>query len=174
MNIAYSSYWWISFALFLPAEYQLLCGNQAPGFIIDIHTGKPIGNVNAKSILADIHLFIIWTSEIFNYVPVFFLQILMNVGRSQGSVPLECVSTRSGASAANVRWASATTTYYWFAKVGLNWQKYSVLWNSYLCAKSQQLMHTQLESYIIVHTYINTATGSLAERNFYKQSTQWS
>uniref|UniRef100_H2LL33 Fibrillin 2b n=1 Tax=Oryzias latipes TaxID=8090 RepID=H2LL33_ORYLA len=23
-------------------EYQLLCGNQAPGFIIDIHTGKPI------------------------------------------------------------------------------------------------------------------------------------
>uniref|UniRef100_A0A8C9VFY4 Fibrillin 2b n=1 Tax=Scleropages formosus TaxID=113540 RepID=A0A8C9VFY4_SCLFO len=24
------------------AEYQLLCGNQAPGFIIDIHTGKPI------------------------------------------------------------------------------------------------------------------------------------
>ncbi|MGH0175719.1 UNVERIFIED_CONTAM: hypothetical protein FKN15_071488 [Acipenser sinensis] len=24
-------------------EYQLLCGNQAPGFIIDIHTGKPIG-----------------------------------------------------------------------------------------------------------------------------------
>lgn len=31
---------WISFS---PAEYQLLCGNQAPGFIIDIHTGKPIG-----------------------------------------------------------------------------------------------------------------------------------
>lgn len=27
----------------LPAEYQILCGNQAPGFIIDIHTGKPIG-----------------------------------------------------------------------------------------------------------------------------------
>ena len=27
------------------AEYQLLCGNQAPGFIIDIHTGKPIGKV---------------------------------------------------------------------------------------------------------------------------------
>lgn len=25
------------------AEYQILCGNQAPGFIIDIHTGKPIG-----------------------------------------------------------------------------------------------------------------------------------
>lgn len=25
------------------AEYQLLCGNQVPGFIIDIHTGKPIG-----------------------------------------------------------------------------------------------------------------------------------
>ncbi|CAK6958051.1 fibrillin-2b [Scomber scombrus] len=24
------------------SEYQLLCGNQAPGFIIDIHTGKPI------------------------------------------------------------------------------------------------------------------------------------
>ncbi|XP_062816685.1 fibrillin-2 isoform X2 [Anolis carolinensis] len=24
------------------AEYQILCGNQAPGFIIDIHTGKPI------------------------------------------------------------------------------------------------------------------------------------
>uniref|UniRef100_A0A5F8H1B1 Fibrillin 3 n=1 Tax=Monodelphis domestica TaxID=13616 RepID=A0A5F8H1B1_MONDO len=24
-------------------EYQILCGNQAPGFIIDIHTGKPIG-----------------------------------------------------------------------------------------------------------------------------------
>ncbi|PKU36869.1 hypothetical protein llap_12825 [Limosa lapponica baueri] len=23
-------------------EYQILCGNQAPGFIIDIHTGKPI------------------------------------------------------------------------------------------------------------------------------------
>ncbi|XP_033936716.1 fibrillin-2b [Pseudochaenichthys georgianus] len=23
-------------------EYQLLCGNQAPGFIIDIHTGKPV------------------------------------------------------------------------------------------------------------------------------------
>ena len=29
------------------AEYQLLCGNQAPGFIIDIHTGKPIGEVVA-------------------------------------------------------------------------------------------------------------------------------
>lgn len=26
------------------AQYQVLCGNQAPGFIIDIHTGKPIGN----------------------------------------------------------------------------------------------------------------------------------
>lgn len=25
------------------AEYELLCGNPAPGFIIDIHTGKPIG-----------------------------------------------------------------------------------------------------------------------------------
>uniref|UniRef100_A0A3P9MQM8 Fibrillin 2b n=1 Tax=Oryzias latipes TaxID=8090 RepID=A0A3P9MQM8_ORYLA len=25
-----------------PTPYQLLCGNQAPGFIIDIHTGKPI------------------------------------------------------------------------------------------------------------------------------------
>lgn len=25
------------------AEYQILCGNQAPGFIIDIHTGKPVG-----------------------------------------------------------------------------------------------------------------------------------
>ncbi|XP_057697171.1 fibrillin-2b isoform X1 [Corythoichthys intestinalis] len=24
------------------SEYQLLCGNQAPGFIIDIHTGKPV------------------------------------------------------------------------------------------------------------------------------------
>uniref|UniRef100_A0A5F8GBW2 Fibrillin 3 n=1 Tax=Monodelphis domestica TaxID=13616 RepID=A0A5F8GBW2_MONDO len=24
------------------SEYQILCGNQAPGFIIDIHTGKPI------------------------------------------------------------------------------------------------------------------------------------
>ncbi|XP_077573619.1 fibrillin-2-like [Stigmatopora nigra] len=24
------------------SQYQLLCGNQAPGFIIDIHTGKPI------------------------------------------------------------------------------------------------------------------------------------
>ncbi|KAG9350651.1 hypothetical protein JZ751_024540 [Albula glossodonta] len=24
------------------SEYQLLCGNQAPGFIIDFHTGKPI------------------------------------------------------------------------------------------------------------------------------------
>ncbi|XP_051766700.1 fibrillin-2b isoform X2 [Ctenopharyngodon idella] len=24
------------------SEYQLLCGNQVPGFIIDIHTGKPI------------------------------------------------------------------------------------------------------------------------------------
>uniref|UniRef100_A0AAZ3Q2V8 Fibrillin 2b n=1 Tax=Oncorhynchus tshawytscha TaxID=74940 RepID=A0AAZ3Q2V8_ONCTS len=24
------------------SEYQVLCGNQAPGFIIDIHTGKPI------------------------------------------------------------------------------------------------------------------------------------
>ncbi|TNM88020.1 hypothetical protein fugu_006241 [Takifugu bimaculatus] len=24
------------------SEYRLLCGNQAPGFIIDIHTGKPI------------------------------------------------------------------------------------------------------------------------------------
>ena len=29
--------------LSVSAQYQLLCGNQAPGFIIDIHTGKPIG-----------------------------------------------------------------------------------------------------------------------------------
>lgn len=31
------------FLLSVSAEYQILCGNQAPGFIIDIHTGKPIG-----------------------------------------------------------------------------------------------------------------------------------
>lgn len=31
------------------AEYQLLCGNQAPGFIIDIHTGKPIGELPETS-----------------------------------------------------------------------------------------------------------------------------
>lgn len=28
------------------AEYELLCGNPAPGFIIDIHTGKPIGKTH--------------------------------------------------------------------------------------------------------------------------------
>lgn len=26
-----------------PVDYQILCGNQAPGFVIDIHTGKPLG-----------------------------------------------------------------------------------------------------------------------------------
>uniref|UniRef100_A0A8C2J4J2 Fibrillin 2b n=1 Tax=Cyprinus carpio TaxID=7962 RepID=A0A8C2J4J2_CYPCA len=31
------------------SEYQLLCGNQAPGFIIDIHTGKPIGELPETS-----------------------------------------------------------------------------------------------------------------------------
>lgn len=30
------------------AEYELLCGNPAPGFIIDIHTGKPIGKTCSK------------------------------------------------------------------------------------------------------------------------------
>ncbi len=34
--------------MFVSAEYQLLCGNQAPGFIIDIHTGKPIGKVKTR------------------------------------------------------------------------------------------------------------------------------
>lgn len=38
--------------MIVSAEYQLLCGNQAPGFIIDIHTGKPIGKVIARSTLA--------------------------------------------------------------------------------------------------------------------------
>ena len=26
-----------------PVDYQILCGHQAPGFVIDIHTGKPLG-----------------------------------------------------------------------------------------------------------------------------------
>lgn len=29
--------------LLCPVDYQVLCGNQAPGFVIDIHTGKPLG-----------------------------------------------------------------------------------------------------------------------------------
>ena len=29
--------------LLCPVDYQLLCGHQAPGFVIDIHTGKPLG-----------------------------------------------------------------------------------------------------------------------------------
>lgn len=48
---SYINYLLISSYLILAAEYQLLCGNQAPGFIIDIHTGKPIGKVTTKSTL---------------------------------------------------------------------------------------------------------------------------
>ncbi len=48
-----------------------------------------------------------------------FVQILMSAGRFLASVPTECVSTRLGASAANVRWALATTTYFSFVKVKL-------------------------------------------------------
>lgn len=29
--------------LLCPVDYQILCGNQVPGFVIDIHTGKPLG-----------------------------------------------------------------------------------------------------------------------------------
>lgn len=35
----------MSFVMILPAQYQVLCGNLSPGFIIDIHTGKPVGKI---------------------------------------------------------------------------------------------------------------------------------
>lgn len=96
------------------ADYQLLCGNQAPGFIIDIHTGKPIGKV--------IKIYVQYvTSKAKLHAGVTVLmasvQTLMSAGRSPVSVPMECVSTRSGASAVNVQWASATTTFCSFVKV---------------------------------------------------------
>lgn len=34
---------WVSSVLIRPDAYRTLCGNLAPGFIIDIHTGKPVG-----------------------------------------------------------------------------------------------------------------------------------
>lgn len=46
-----------------------------------------------------------------------FAQISTSAERSPESVPTACVSTRSGASAASVPWASATTTYCSSAKV---------------------------------------------------------
>lgn len=49
-----------------------------------------------------------------------FVQTSTSVERSPESVPTACVSTRSGASAASVPWASATTTYCSFAKVKEN------------------------------------------------------
>lgn len=115
---------------FVSAEYQLLCGNQAPGFIIDIHTGKPIGKVIKRPTLA---LSLCWLTTwlccsypmhyteciILNTFWCCFVQTLMSVGRSQVSVPMECVSTRLGASAVNAPWASATTTYCSFVKVNL-------------------------------------------------------
>lgn len=105
--------------LSVSAEYQLLCGNQAPGFIIDIHTGKPIGegktDVVPRKTSTDMHL-----SLHYNTLSCCFVQILTSAGRSLGSVPMECVSTRLEASAVNVRWASATTTYCSFVKVKLN------------------------------------------------------
>lgn len=51
MSRFYSRHW-APAGLSVSAEYQLLCGNQAPGFIIDIHTGKPIGKGMTMSKLA--------------------------------------------------------------------------------------------------------------------------
>lgn len=104
--------------LSVSAEYQLLCGNQAPGFIIDIHTGKPIGEGKTGAVQYKTGTDR-WFSLHYNILSCCFVQILMSAGRSLGSVPMECVSTRSEASAVNVRWASATTIYCLFVKVKL-------------------------------------------------------
>lgn len=105
-----------------PAEYQLLCGNQAPGFIIDIHTGKPIGE-DAGTCRLQTQVKLVPEEEVTplrDNLCCVFVQTSTSVERSPESVPTACVSTRSGASAASVPWASATTTYCSFAKVKEN------------------------------------------------------
>lgn len=44
-------------------------------------------------------------------------QILMNAGRSRGSVKTECASTWWAASDVNAQWASSIMTSCWFVKV---------------------------------------------------------
>lgn len=104
-----------------PAEYQLLCGNQAPGFIIDIHTGKPIGeDAGTCRLQTQVKLVPEDVTPLRDNLCCVFVQTSTSVERSPESVPTACVSTRSGASAASVPWASATTTYCSFAKVKEN------------------------------------------------------
>ncbi len=92
------------------AEYQLLCGNQAPGFIIDIHTGKPIGESPETSHVSN-------TSSFIPTARLYPPQISTSAARSRESARTASASTRSAVSAASVPWASATTTSCSSAKV---------------------------------------------------------
>ncbi len=71
------------------AEYQLLCGNQAPGFIIDIHTGKThrwvARNISLKHKLC--------VSAFIQTARLYSPQISTSVARSQESVRTASAST---------------------------------------------------------------------------------